>query len=168
MLSRIIGVICSSKKMLFMRKQPVGLIFYALLVSLALFATSSCQADQSISPGVSSKVHKVVFQVTDGDAKKWNLVLVNALNVIAALGKQNVVMEIVVYGPAIDMLRIESEVAPRVDEVIANGVNVVACENTMRGAHILPADMLPNISFTRTGVVYLMEKQEQGYSYIRP
>jgi hypothetical protein len=154
--------------MLFMRAQLFAPYFYALLVSLALYATSSCQADQSITPGASSKVRKVVFQVTDEDTKKWNLTLVNALNVIAALGKHNVAMEIVVYGPAIDMLRIESEVAPRVDEVIANGVKVVACENTMRGAHIVPADMLPNISFTRTGVAYLMEKQEEGYSYIRP
>lgn len=114
------------------------------------------------------KRHKLVLQVSDSDTKKWNLALVNALNVLEALGQNKVKMEIVVYGPAIDMLRIESEVGPRVDEIMRRGVKVVACENTMRGQHLEPADMLPNISYTRTGVVYLMKKQEQGYSYIRP
>jgi len=114
------------------------------------------------------KMHKVIFQVSDGDPRKWNLALINAKNVQAELGKDNVAIEIVAYGPAIDMLRIESEVEPRVDEAIRNGVKIVACENTMHGLHLTSADMLPHIHYTRTGVVYLMEKQEQGYAYIRP
>lgn len=92
----------------------------------------------------------------------------NAINVISELGRNNVTMEIVAYGPAIDMLRIESEVAPRVDEVIGSGVKVIACENTMRVGHITTADMLPDIHYTRSGVVYLMKKQHEGYAYIRP
>lgn len=96
------------------------------------------------------------------------MTLVNAMNVIAELGRRDVAMEIVVYGPAIDMLKIESEVAPRVDEAIASGVNVVACENTMRGMHITAEDMLPGIRYTRSGVAYLIKKQKAGYAYIRP
>ncbi|MFA5242050.1 MAG: DsrE family protein [Sulfuricella sp.] len=125
-------------------------------------------SDQTPSPKVAKAPYKVVFQVTDSDAQKWNLTLVNAMNVITELGKHNVAIEIVVYGPAIDMLKLESEVAPRVDEVIRHGVNVVACENTMHGERLTPADMLPDLDFTRTGVVYLMEKQKKGYAYIRP
>ncbi|MBZ0104971.1 MAG: DsrE family protein [Sulfuricella denitrificans] len=116
----------------------------------------------------SGTAYKVVFQVTDDDTRKWNLTLVNAMNVLAELGKRNVAMEIVVYGPAIDMLKLESEVAPRVDEAISSGVKVVACENTMRGAHITAADMLPGIRYTRSGVAYLIKKQKEGYAYIRP
>ncbi len=116
----------------------------------------------------SKAAYSVVFQVSDSDASKWNLTLVNAMNVMAELGKDNVSMEIVVYGPAIDMLRIESEVAPRVDEVISSGVRVVACENTMQAIHITEADMLPDIHYTRSGVAYLIKKQKEGYAYIRP
>lgn len=135
---------------------------------LALVTTGQPQALAAPAAAAPGKRHKVVLQVTDDDTRKWNLVLVNALNVLEALGRDRVKMEIVVYGPAIDMLRIESEVGPRVDEVIQLGVKVVACENTMRGQHLEPADMLPNISYTLTGVAYLIEKQEQGYAYIRP
>lgn len=144
--------------------------YFTIYYFLALFTAGipSVMADQTTSPRKSKAPHKIVFQVTDNDTNKWNLVLVNALNVIAELGEKNVAMEIVVYGPAIDMLRIESEVAPRVDEVISSGVNVVACENTMRGAHITAADMQPDLHYTRSGVVYLMKKQQEGYAYIRP
>jgi hypothetical protein len=145
-------------------RQYLTICFIFLLTT----GISSVMADQAPSPKVAKAPYKVVFQVTDGDAQKWNLTLVNAMNVITELGKHNVAMEIVVYGPAIDMLKLESEVAPRVDEVISNGVNVVACENTMHGEHLTPADMLPDLNFTRTGVVYLMEKQKKGYAYIRP
>lgn len=141
--------------------------FAAALLFLFTIGIDHAMADEKGVPSV-RKPHKVVFQVSDGDPKKWNLTLINAKNVQAELGKSNVAIEIVAYGPAIDMLRIESEAGPRVDEAIQSGVKVIACENTMRGTHITTADMLPHIHYTRSGVVYLMEKQEQGYAYIRP
>lgn len=141
--------------------------FAAALFILLSIGVNHAMAGESTAP-TARNLHKVVFQVSDGDPKKWNLTLVNANNVQAELGKDNVVIEIVAYGAATDMLRIESEVGPRVDEAIQNGVRVVACELSMRGLNITTEDMLPRIHYTRSGVVYLMEKQEQGYAYIRP
>lgn len=138
--------------------------FLGLLAFVPLYAI----ANQSPMAEPTKASNKIVFQVSDSDSAKWNLTLINALNVITDLGKRNVSMEIVVYGPAIDMLRIESQVAPRIDEVIALGVKVVACENTMRGMQLTDADMLPRLHYTRSGVVYLMKKQQEGYAYIRP
>jgi intracellular sulfur oxidation DsrE/DsrF family protein len=140
--------------------------FTALVILCTIGINASMAADKTAH--AARKLHKVVFQVSDEDPRKWNLTLINAKNVQAELGKNNVVIEIVAYGPAIDMLRIESQVEPRVDEAIKSGIKIVACENTMHGLHLTPADMLPHIHYTRTGVVYLMEKQEQGYAYIRP
>lgn len=152
-----------------MRKTTFNL-FLVMYSFLGLLAISPLHAiaDQNPMTRLSKVSNKVVFQISDSDPKKWNLTLSNALNVITELGKKNVAMEIVVYGPAIDMLRIESQVAPRIDEVIDLGVKVVACENTMRGMHLTNADMLPALHYTRSGVVYLMKKQQEGYAYIRP
>ena len=141
--------------------------FAAGLLILFSIGSNASMAGEKNAPAA-RKPHKVVFQVSDDDPRKWNLTLINAKNVQAELGKDKVAIEIVAYGPAIDMLRIESEVEPRVDEAIRSGIKVVACENTMHGLHLTTADMLPHIHYTRTGVVYLMEKQEQGYAYIRP
>ena len=37
-----------------------------------------------------------------------------------------------------------------------------------RMAKVKREDMLPNIGYVKAGVVELMVKQQQGYSYIRP
>jgi intracellular sulfur oxidation DsrE/DsrF family protein len=49
-----------------------------------------------------------------------------------------------------------------------SGIRVVACENTMHGKKLTKADMLPDIGYVRAGVVELIEKQKEGYAYIRP
>lgn len=111
---------------------------------------------------------RIVMQVTDGEPARWVLALSNARNVQAELGKGNVDIEIVVYGPAIDMLKMESVVGPNVAEALAAGVKVVACENTMIGQHLEREDMLPGIDYVKTGLVRLMRRQQEGYVYIRP
>lgn len=112
--------------------------------------------------------NKVVIQVSDPDPQKWNLALNNARNLQDDLGADKVELEIVVYGPGIGMLKGDSSVASRIDQALKNGVKVVACENTMRAQKLVYADMLPKIGYVPAGVVELMKKQQDGYSYIRP
>ena len=112
--------------------------------------------------------HKVIFQVSDDDPAKWNLVLNNARNIQQDVGKDNVDIEVVAYGPGLGMLKLESPVTARVGEAIGQGVKLMACENTMHGRKLTKADMLPDIGYVKAGVVELMVKQQQGYSYIRP
>jgi len=111
---------------------------------------------------------RVVMQVSDNDPAKWNLALNNAKNVQTDLGAANVDIEIVAYGPGINMLKAESVVGTRVDEALAAGVKVVACENTMRNQKLAKQDMLPKVDYVMAGVVELMQKQQQGWAYIRP
>ena len=111
---------------------------------------------------------RVVMQVSDNDPAKWNLALNNAKNVQTDLGAANVDIEIVAYGPGINMLKADSIVGNRVDEALAAGVKVVACENTMRNQKLARQDMLPKVDYVMAGVVELMQKQQQGCAYIRP
>jgi len=111
---------------------------------------------------------RVVMQVSDNDPAKWNLALNNAKNVQTDLGAANVDIEIVAYGPGINMLKADSVVGNRVDEAVAAGVKVVACENTMRNQKLAKQDMLPKVDYVMAGVVELMQKQQQGWAYIRP
>jgi intracellular sulfur oxidation DsrE/DsrF family protein len=110
---------------------------------------------------------QVVFQVSSDDAKTWNLALNNAKNVQSAKGTAAEV-EIVVYGPGIGMLKADAVVANRVSEAVKSGVKVVACQNTMRGQKLTPADMNADIGYVPAGVIELMAKQQAGWSYIRP
>jgi intracellular sulfur oxidation DsrE/DsrF family protein len=66
------------------------------------------------------------------------------------------------------MLKADSVVGNRVDEAIAAGVKVVACENTMKNQKLTQVDMLNKISYVQAGVVEIMQRQQQGWAYIRP
>ena len=140
-------------------------LFGALALALCMGSAQLARADAT-KPAVKS--HKVIFQVSDADPKKWNLALNNIKNVQEDLGKDRVQAELVAYGPGIGMLKLDSEVATRVAAAIASGVRVVACENTMTNQKLSKGDMLGDIGYVKSGVVELIEKQHKGYAYIRP
>ncbi|MCA1978771.1 MAG: DsrE family protein [Thiobacillus sp.] len=130
------------------------------LLALGVFALPA-------AAGAADKA-KLVIQVSDNDPAKWNLALNNAKNIQKDLGQDKVELEIVAYGPGIGMLKAESEVANRVAEAVDSGVKVVACENTMRSQKLGRADMNGKIGYVPAGVVEIMQRQQQGYAYLRP
>jgi uncharacterized protein len=134
--------------------------FAALTLAFAVSAPAQAQ-QASVRP-------KLILQVSDADPGKWNLALNNAKNVQNDLGAANVDVEIVAYGPGIGMLKAESPVGNRVGDALAAGVKVVACENTMHGQKLTKADMLDKIDYVPAGVTELMQKQQQGWAYVRP
>ncbi|HQS98894.1 MAG TPA: DsrE family protein [Thiobacillus sp.] len=136
----------------------------ALLGGLALVGAL---AQPATAAAVDGKA-KMVIQVSDNDPAKWNLALNNAKNIQKDLGKDKVDLEIVAYGPGIGMLKAESEVANRIQEAVDSGVQVVACENTMRAQKLSKGDMNGTIGYVNAGVVEIMQKQQQGYTYLRP
>jgi intracellular sulfur oxidation DsrE/DsrF family protein len=134
-------------------------------LAVGLFSTTLLHAQAQ--PAAPQRA-RVVIQVSDADPGKWNLALNNAKNIQTDLGAANVDVEIVTYGPGIDMLKLDSAVGGRVGEATKAGVKVIACENTMRGQKLTKADMLNGIGYVPAGVVELMSKQQQGWAYIRP
>ncbi len=141
------------------------LFLAAALCALALTGLSAPASAQTLDL---QKPNKVVFQVSDADPAKWNLALNNARNVQEDLGRDKTAIEIVAYGPGLGMLKLESAAGARVAEAMAAGVSVVACENTMRTQKVARADMLPNIGYVSAGVVQLMQRQKEGFAYVRP
>jgi uncharacterized protein len=138
------------------------------IVQTLLLALSVGLASGGAAQPVAQAPAKVVFQVSDGDAAKWNLALSNARNVQQELGADKVQIEIVAYGPGIGMLKADSPVSSRVAQAVKAGVEMVACENTMIAQNLTEADMAPSISYVMAGVVQLMKRQSQGWAYIRP
>jgi intracellular sulfur oxidation DsrE/DsrF family protein len=130
----------------------------ATMLALLIVGIAPAQAQQ---PAAARS--KVVLQMSDGDAAKWNLALNNAKNLQSDLGAANVDIEIVTYGPGIGMLKADSVVGNRVDEALKSGVKVLACENTMRGQKLTRPDMLGGIGYVSAGVVEIIEKQQQGW-----
>lgn len=138
-------------------------LFAALAVALAAlagyFAPASAQAADK---------YRVVFHVTENNPEKWNIVLNNVGNVQKDLGRENVQIEIVTHGPGINMLKADSQVAARLAQALDSNVVLDACENTMRAAHVTKADMYGGVSFVPSGVVHILQREREGWLYLRP
>ena len=141
----------------------------ALLLSIA-FAAPTLAAD--------GKTHRVAIQVDQNDPQIMNMVLNNATNVIEYYRARNedVDVDIVAYGPGLHMLRADtSPVQDRIkrlkDMAFPGKIQFSACNVTKQGmekAEGHAISVLPEASIVPSGVVHLMELQEQGWSYVRP
>jgi len=111
---------------------------------------------------------RVVVQVSEADPARWNLALNNVRNLQDDLGAANVEIEVVAYGPGIGMLKLDAPTNSRVSEAVKAGVQVAACENTMRNQKLERADMHPNVSYVPAGVTEIVRRQREGWAYLRP
>jgi uncharacterized protein len=135
---------------------------------LAALAATLVPAAAARAQGASTRPNKLVMQVSDGDPHKWTLALNNAYNVLNGVPPDSADLEVVVYGPGIAMLKRGSPVSERVASALKSGIRIVACQNTMEGQKLTEADMLPAIGYVPAGAVELMQKQQQGWAYLRP
>ena len=141
----------------------------AILLSIAV-ASQGLAAD--------GRTHRIAIQVDQNDPQVINMVLSNATHVIDYYRTRNedVDMEIVVYGPALQMLRADtSTVQDRLkslkEMVYPGKIQFSACNNTKQSmekteGHAI--SIVPEATIVPSGVVRLMELQEQGFSYVRP
>lgn len=133
-----------------------------------LLAISLICVPLSMSQARSGFEKSLVIQVSDNDPAKWNLALNNAANVQADLGAENVTIEVVAYGPGINMLKIDSPIGGRLTEAMDKGIVLLACRNTMRAQNLTEADIYPGVGFVDSGVVHIMQRQYQYWAYVRP
>jgi uncharacterized protein len=111
--------------------------------------------------------NRALFQVSDNDPARWNLILSNVANLKQGVGSEGAEIELVAYGPGLMMLKADSAVKQRIADALKSGVRINACQNTMEAMKLGPADMLPEIGYVPSGVVEVMKKQQQGWAYIR-
>jgi hypothetical protein len=143
------------------------------LFTLALAAALAAPLAPALAQ---SKTHKVAIHVDDSDPQRINLALNNVENIqkyYAAKGEA-VTIEVVAYGPGLVMLR--ADTSPVKDRVAAMsleyaGLTFSACENTRAGMTKREGKEVPLVKEAKavpSGVIRLIELQEQGWSYIRP
>lgn len=117
-----------------------------------------------------SAKERVVLQVSDPDPRTWNLALNVVENLKANYAKRGTESEIqiVAFGPGILMLKDDAVVANRVRDTMKGNATMVACENSMGRFKLTKDMMVGGITYSETGVIYIIEKQREGWSAIRP
>lgn len=140
-----------------------------ITAAAAIFATSA-PANAAI------KTHHIALHVDQNDPAIMNLALNNVANLTtyySGVGEEALV-EVVAYGPGLNMLRADtSPVKDHVHSIKESipGVIFSACNNTkmaMEKAEGHPITIVADAHIVAAGVVRLAELQELGYAYIKP
>ena len=146
--------------------------FFAPLAALAILVMSA-------SAAFASDTRRVVFHIDENDKSRMNLTLNNASNVANYYADkgQEVEIEVVAYGPGLAMFVDSAEKNP-VHKRISNfggsfpNIGFRACGNTMKKmtkkAGGKAPKLIEDIEVVPAGVVHLMERQAEGWTYIRP
>ena len=110
----------------------------------------------------------IVVQVSENDPVKWDIALTNVKNIRKEFPVESMDIEIVAYGPGLEVFKKESPLDQRLSDAAKSGVRLLACGNTMDATHTTRGQLNASVGVVKAGVVEIMQKQEQGYSYIRP
>jgi uncharacterized protein len=133
-------------------------------------------ASAGTAPSRALQAAKVVLHVNQNDAAIMNLALNNAQNVAShyKASGQPVTIEVVAYGPGLHMLRSDtSPIKPRLASFSLEQpeIRFSACENTqnnMSKAEGKPVPLISEAKVVPSGVVRLIELQQQSYAYVKP
>jgi len=122
------------------------------------------------------KAHRLVLQINSNEPATMNLALNNATNVEQYYKErgEKIEIEIVTFGPGLHMLRDDtSPVKDRIKAIAEKSpaISFRACGNTqenMGKAENKAIPLVAQATVVKSGVVRLMELQEQGWTYVRP
>ena len=156
-----------------MRSQILRAMMLALLVwaAMPLVLCQKAFAQQVPLQDKPFAEHKIVLQLSDGDAKKQALVLSVASNLMKFYDPDKVAIEVVAFGPGIDLLLSGSERRKQVESLIAQGVRFDVCLNTVdtveRETGRRP-EIMPGATPVQVGVAQILFLTENGYTLVRP
>jgi uncharacterized protein len=148
-------------------------VFFPMAMVMAvIFAAVGATSAAAAGDGV----HRLIIHVDEGDPARMKLALMNTKAVAGHyLDKgEDYEIEVLAYGPGLAMLRADispvKEMVTMLTEAYGN-VSFRACGNS----HTLAAEregreipLLPGVTKVPSGVVHLVQRQEEGWSYVRP
>ena len=158
------------------KQEPKPALSNAKAMVTARTAKKSANAEIAKPSATQDKKHRLVLQVNTNDPASMNLALNNATNVAQyykQLGEK-VKIEVVTFGPGLHMLRDDTSPVKARIEVMALStpeVSFKACGNTkenMQKAENKNIPIIAQAEVVKSGVVRVMELEEQGWTYVKP
>ena len=143
----------------------------AIVASLAVTLPAATHAQQVPLQDKPFAEHKIVLQLSDNDPHKQALVISVANNLLKFYDPDKVAIEVVTFGPGIDLLRSENASRKKVESLISQGVRFDVCLNTVdtieRETGKRP-DIMPGATPVQVGVGQILSLTENGYTLVRP
>lgn len=142
-------------------------LVYCLIAMLSILMVSPAFAEAT-GDGVKNKI---VIQVSTSDPQTQAIALNNAVNLQKEYGLDDIVIEIVAYGPGLGLLTQKSKQADRVKSLAVQNIRFSACGNTMAKVAKKTGKepkLVEGVEVVKAGVSRIMLLQQQGYAYVRP
>jgi intracellular sulfur oxidation DsrE/DsrF family protein len=143
----------------------------AMAALMAATVPSAARAQQAPLPDKPFAEHRVVLQLSDNDPRKQGLVISVAYNLLKFYDPDKVAIEVVTFGPGIDLLRPDNTSRKLVESLVAQGVRFDVCLNTVdsieRETGKRP-DIIPSATPVQVGVGQILTLTENGYTLVRP
>lgn len=147
-----------------------SIILRVMAATLLLIATTA-RAQQVPLQDKPFAEHRIVLQLSDNDPRKQGLVISVANNLMKFYDPDKVAVEIVTFGPGIDLLRPENPNRKAVESLVAQGARVDICLNTVdtieREAGKRP-EFIAAATPVQVGVAQILFLTENGYTLVRP
>ena len=150
-----------------MKTLPALALALAFTLAPAGFAAMAADPPKPATASAAPQKHRVIIQVSEADPRMWAQAINFTENLRQLLGKDNVETEIVALGLGIGLLKLDSPHANRVAESLKLGVKITACESTMTRQKLGKDDMLPDIGYAPGGILRIIERQREGWTYIK-
>jgi intracellular sulfur oxidation DsrE/DsrF family protein len=154
------------------RRSILRAIGNAVIAALMVTMTSSvARAQPAPLPDKPFAEHRIVLQLSDNDARKQSLVVSVAYNLLKLYGPDKVAIEVVAFGPGIDLLNPDNPSRKRVESLVAQGVRFDVCLNTLdtieRETGKRP-EFIAGATPVQVGVAQILLLAENGYTLVRP
>jgi intracellular sulfur oxidation DsrE/DsrF family protein len=160
------------KKIAAQMRLKVSALACAMIAALLLAVLpAAVRAQPAPLPDKPFAEHRLALQLSDNDPKKEGLIISIANNLLKAYDPDKIAIEVVTFGPGIDLLRPENPNRQRVESLIAQGVKFDVCLNTVdsieRETGKRPA-IIPAAIPVQVGVGQILSLTENGYTLVRP
>jgi intracellular sulfur oxidation DsrE/DsrF family protein len=142
-----------------------------IAAAMAAMVSSVARAEQAPLPEKPFAEHRIVLQLSDNDPKKQSLVISVAYNLLKFYDPDKVAIEVVAFGPGIELLRPENANRKLVESLVAQGVRFDVCLNTVDTIERETGKRPEFISVAtpvQVGVGQILALTENGYTLVRP
>ena len=141
------------------------------VIAASMMPTAVSAAEQAPLPDKPFAEHRLVLQLSDNDPKKQALVISVAYNLLKHYDPDKVAIEVVAFGPGIELLFPGNDNRKRVESLVSQGVRFDICLNTVdsieRDSGKRP-EFIAVATPVQVGVAHILSLTENGFTLVRP
>jgi intracellular sulfur oxidation DsrE/DsrF family protein len=134
--------------------------------AVVLFTLVSFAIKAQTNADIQKPEHKIIFQLTSGDTTAHKQLIKQFNNILSVSPTTKI--EVVCHGLGLDMLVSgKTIVEDKIKQLAEKGVVFNACEFSIKERKVDRSKIISSAGFVPAGIIAIVSKQEQGWSYIK-